>query len=182
MKTEQDLKEEYEEKLIKYKLSIDFANKLGIFQEHIIDKQLTGEERHINFGDKYKDICFCSPIYRVFYIDKNNVTNCEIEFNNKYLFSIYINTLTCYNSHETYGLNDIIKLTNVFFYDEINSTFYIEDEYIKEFFEKLMNWYKDASKKARIKNIENYISKYKKDIADLEIQLNELKESDTNDG
>jgi len=176
MKTEQDLKNEYDEKVKKFKLSKEFAEKLGIFQEQIINNQITGEENFINFGNYYQKMPFCSPIRRFFYKDNTNVTNSKIEFKDKYLFHIYINTLTCYNSHEEYGLEDITKLTNVFFYDKINSTFYIEDEYIKDFFDKLLNWYKDAFKKARIQNIEDYIRKHRKDIVDLETQLNELKE------
>ena len=60
------------------------------------------------------------------------------------MFNIYINSLSLYDSHENYGLKEL----NIpcFFFDKINTTFYIEEKDIEAALEMLNDWYNQANK------------------------------------
>ena len=115
----------------------EFAEELPVFKDVIINRKLDS-----NFvgriSDKYKSLYLSWGINRYFYKDDKNITNYSGDAN-LYLFNIYINTLSLYDSHEKYGLQDLdIKC---FFFDKTNTTFYIEEENIEEALEILNEWY-----------------------------------------
>ena len=132
----QDLKE----KMDKAK---EFAEMLPVFSDEILSRKLdttfTG-----TIQKRYKNIYFDWGINRYFYQDNKNITNCDKEIKNTYLFNIYINSLSLYDSHENYGLKEL----NIpcFFFDKINTTFYIEEKDIEAALEMLNDWYNQANK------------------------------------
>lgn len=148
-----------------------FANKIPLFKGKIIKEKLTGEEQYIEFGNRYKNMYLAWGINRSHYKSKSNcsITNYNGEYD-KYLFTVYINPLSLFGDdiYETFGLEKIQNECKVFFYDNFNSKYYIEDEYIEEFLEKLNEWYINAKNK-----LDDYRREQK--IKELEEQLDELK-------
>ena len=149
-----------------------FANKLPIFKNIIIDKKLTGEEDYINFGGRYKDIYLAWGIKRCNYISGTNrtISNYDNENYNVYVFSIYFNSLDLFGDgiYNYFGLEKIRDKVKVFFYDEINSTYYVEDEHIEEFLEEVNKWYLEAKKQVKKYRKEQEIKKLKEKLAELE--------------
>lgn len=161
----QDLKEKMEK-------AKEFAGMLPIFADEILsrklDKNFTG-----TISKKYKDIYLSWGINRYFYEDNKNITNCDKEIKDTYLFNIYINSLSLYDSHENYGLKDL----NVpcFFFDRLNTTFYIEEKDIETALEMLNNWYNQSKKIAFKHSLLDEKEKLKKRLENIENQLLNLK-------
>ncbi len=83
------------------------------------------------------------------------------------MFCIYINTLNIYSSHEKYGLEDVAKQTKLFFYDKINSTFYVTDEHIESLLDNLVAWKDKAMARAREDGKQGKIDKLQEQIDQL---------------
>lgn len=144
----------YEKEIEKFKLKIEkskkFAEKFPVFEKTIMDKKID-ENFTGQIDKKYKDIYFDWGINRYFYKDNRNITNCKREIKDTYLFNIYINTLSLYGSHNDFGLKDLdIKC---FFFDILNTTFYIEEKNIEDALNKLNDWYLTAKQKAIKENL-----------------------------
>ena len=86
----------------------------------------------------------------------------------EYLFVIYINTMTEYDSHSEFGMRDICNSVDVFFYDYLNSTFYVTDDNIEEFFTAYAKWHKEALKKVREEEKNDKIEELREQLAQLE--------------
>ena len=165
----------YEDELKELKNKMEkaekFSNKIPIFKDEIIKNKYTGEEQHISFDKRYKDIYLAGGINRNHYKSKSNctVTNYIGEYD-KYLFNIYINSLNLFGDgiYEDFDLEKIQYECKVFFYDALNKEYYVEDENIEEFLEKLNEWYISAKSK-----VDNY--KKEQRIKELEEQLEKLK-------
>lgn len=163
----------YEDELKQLKKQMEkaeiFANKIPLFSEKIIKEKYTGEEQHLSFGEKYKDIYLAWGINRVHFNSTTNytITNYSGEYD-KYLFSIYVNSYNLYDSAENFDLDKLNDKCSIFFYDKWNNKFYIEDEHIEEFLEKLNKWYLDARNKAKNAIKQQKIERLKKELADLE--------------
>ena len=160
----QELKE-LTEKMEKAEL---FAEKFPIFKDFIIKNKINNETRPCNFWERYKDLCLNWGIRRFYYEDNTNITNCKKKYKWN-LFNIYFNTLSLYDSHEKYWLEELWKIDWVFFFDSSNSTFYIKDEWIEEFMEEANNWYNKAL-------IEVKKDRREKEIKQLEEKLSKLKD------
>lgn len=149
-----------------------FANKVPVFKDKIIEKKLTGEENYIDFGSRYKDIYLAWGIKRCNYISGTNrtITNYDNNDYNVYVFSIYFNSLDLFGDgiYNNFGLEKIRDKVKVFFYDEINSTYYVEDEHIEEFLEEVNKWYLEAKKQVTKYRNEQEIKKLKEKLAELE--------------
>ena len=149
-----------------------FANKIPVFKNIIIERKLTGEEDYIDFGSRYKDICLAWGIKRCNYISGTNrtISNYDNENYNVYVFSIYFNSLDLFGDgiYNYFGLEKIRDKVKVFFYDEINSTYYVEDEHIEEFLEEVNKWYLEAKKQVTKYRNEQEIKKLKEKLAELE--------------
>lgn len=147
--------EEYikELKLLKEKMlfSESFAEKFPYFSKEILRRKATGNEG-FNLGDKYKDIYLAWGIQRHFRKDASNVTNYSYNINeepiNKFLSSAYINSVSLFDMHNNFNIEEIVNKCNVFYYDSSNTTFYLEDEHLMSFLECLNDWYISAKVKA----------------------------------
>lgn len=149
-----------------------FANKIPIFKNIIIERKLTGEEGYIDFGNRYKDIYLAWGIKRCNYISGANSTiiNYDNDDYNVYVFNIYFNSANLFGSgiYEYFGLEKIKEKVKVFFYDELNHTYYVEDEHIEEFLEEVNKWYLEAKKQVNKYRNEQEIIKLKERISELE--------------
>lgn len=149
-----------------------FANKIPIFKDIIIERKLTGKEDYIDFGSRYKDIYLAWGIKRCNYISGTNrtISNYDNENYNVYVFSIYFNSLDLFGDgiYNCFGLEKIRDKVKVFFYDEINSTYYVEDEHIEEFLEEVNKWYLEAKKQVNKYRNEQEIKKLREKLAELE--------------
>lgn len=149
-----------------------FANKIPIFKNIIIERKLTGEEGHIDFGIRYKDIYLAWGIKRCNYASGTNriISNYDNENYNVYVFSIYFNSLNLFGDgiYNDFGLEKIREKVKVFFYDELNHTYYVEDEHIEEFLEEVNKWYLEAKKQVTKYRNEQEIKKLKEKLAELE--------------
>lgn len=149
-----------------------FANKIPIFKDIIIERKLTGEEGFIDFGNRYKDIYLAWGIERCNYISGTNrtITNYDNDDYNVYVFSIYFNSLDLFGSgiYENFGLEKIKEKVKVFFYDEVNSTYYVEDKHIEQFLEEVNKWYLETKKQVNKYRNEQEIKKLREKLAELE--------------
>lgn len=147
-----------------------FAEKIPVFQQFILDNKLDGTEDSVKFANSYKRIYFHWGLHRARFKSGTirTITNYFKGDYDKHLFRVYINTLTLYDSHEEFGLEKVLDKSTVFFFDEMNTTFYVEDEHIEGFLEALNDWYVDA-----IANLEQH--KKDEEIRELEERLSKLK-------
>lgn len=148
------MRKKYEEELNTLKLKMEkaeiFAAKLPVFADYILDNTLSGEESHIRFPSSYKATPLHWGINRNYYRKGSNVelvnAPASLQYN-QHLNSIYINSLTLFNTHESFGLHQAFDGINIFFSDLMNSTFYVEDEHLEDFLEALNVWYLSAKNK-----------------------------------
>jgi len=147
------MRKEYIEELEKLKQRMEqaeaFAAKIPVFAEKILKEKYTETMNSKNFGDYYKDMPMRWGIWRD-YFSSTRSKGCEItnylegKTYNTYLFRVYINTISLYDLHEKFGLDEYLKDVTIFFFDTLNCTFYIEDAHIGAFMEALYKWYQDA--------------------------------------
>lgn len=149
-----------------------FAEKIPLFRQFILDNKLDGTEDSVKFASSYKQIYFHWGLHRARFKSGTyrTITNYTGE-HDKYLFRVYINTLALFDTHEKFGLDDIPEKSTVFFFDKLNTTFYVEDGHIEGFLEALNDWYDEANAQLKQYKINEEISK-------LEKQLAKLKEED----
>ena len=122
-----------------------FAEKIPVFRQFILDNKLNGTEDAVQFAGSYKRIYFHWGLHRARFRSGTNrtITNYKGD-HDKHLFMVYINTLSLYGSHAKLGLEKVLKKSTVFFFDKLNTTFYVEDEHIEGFLEALNDWYIEA--------------------------------------
>lgn len=164
--------EQYEKELKELKEKMTgaeaFAEKVPCFRDFIITNKIDGTEDSVCFATCYKKVSFAWGLHRSRYISgtSRNITNYQRK-HDKYLFSVYINPLTLFNEHEYFGLEKVLEESNVFFFDRLNTTFYVEDEHIEGFLESLNNWYVNA-----VEELKRY--KANKEIEELKSRLFKL--------
>ena len=165
------MRKEYQQELKELKAKMlkaeKFAEKLPIFADRILEHKFTGEETGINFGSYYKKLYLAWGIKRYFYKDNKNITNCKIDVCDKYLFCIYINTLSLYDQNEDFGLFESLKDVDIFFIDHLNSTFYVTDENIEHLLEALNTWCLVAREEAQSFKKAERIKKARQELIDL---------------
>ena len=139
-------------------------------RDFILKNKITGTESCAEFASYYKKTPFNWRLSRARYISGTNrsITNYQRK-HDKYLFSVYINPLTLFGEHEYFGLERVLEESTVFFFDELNATFYVEDEHIEGFLEALNNWYVNA-----VEELKRY--KANKKIEELKSELFKLTE------
>jgi len=139
-------------------------------RDFILKNKITGTESCAEFASYYKKIRFDWGLRRVRFVSgtDRHIINYPAE-HNKYLFSVYINPLTLFGEHEYFGLERVLEESTVFFFDELNATFYVEDEHIEGFLEALNNWYVNA-----VEELKRY--KANKKIEELKSELFKLTE------
>lgn len=144
--------------------AIAFAKKLPLFKQKILDNIYTGEDDFINFGNKYKDIYFNWHIGRYLYSYKGSREISNYDGKTPYaefLFKISLNEYQMfppeYFARAVYSLNKFAEGIDCFFYDMINTTFYLTDEQIEPFLSAFREWYLTEKEKAK-----TYIKQEKK--------------------
>lgn len=130
---------EYEEEL---KFKDELIEMFPYFESTLLHNNDSRKGGKINLGNSYKELYLAWGIIG-FYLDSKYVTNYKgEEFENKLLFELYFNPLNLYDSHEKYGMEKLSEYA--FYYDKINSTFYVEKENLIEFLDKANRWYLKA--------------------------------------
>ena len=177
------MKDEYLKELKQLKIKMieaeKFAEKIPVFAGQILDYKYTGNENWIKFGEKYKDTYFGWDINRGLYQSdtSRNITNYTGKSYTEFLFNIYINCYSIFGHHHNFGLDSLVKKNEVFFYDNLNSTFYATDEQVISLLDKLNNWYIDAKKENKVlfhnKKIEEATKQKEKSEKELKILLDE---------
>lgn len=145
-----------------------FADKIPCFRDFIIKNKIDGKEEFRTFASYYKKIPFNWGLSRARYISgtRRNITNYDGEYD-KYLFSVYINPLSLFGEHERFRLDRVIEESTVFFFDNLNTTFYVEDEHIEGFLEALNEWYVQAVEKLRQYKADEEINELKSRLLEL---------------
>jgi len=150
-----------------------FAKKLHVFAEKILENKWTGEEEWVSYGTSYKKLYCAWGINRGLWTQTNGRTlGYNSEKYNGYLFCIYINTLSLYDDHARFGLDEIVKNIPLVKYDEHNTNFYATDDQITALLEALHEWYlsacekvKEHKNKKRQEQLEAELAKLKGDAA-----------------
>lgn len=145
-----------------------FAEKIPCFRQFILDNKLDGTEDNAKFASSYKRIYFHWGLHRSRFKSGTNrtITN-YVGDHDKYLFTVYINTPTLFDTHEKFGLEDVLEKSTVFFFDRLNTTFYVEDDHVEGFLEALNDWYVEAVAQLKRYKINEEISKLEKQLAKL---------------
>lgn len=174
------MRKEYTDELEKLKIKMEqaekFAKKLPMFEEVIIDRKLTGNEEWINFGQKYKEMYFSWNINRGLYSSNSNryITNYRGKDYTQFLFSIYVNSYSLFEHHFQFGLEEVHKKIPLFFYDELNTTFYATDEQAHGLLEAINDWYVAAKKENNIYLANMKLEKAKKELEEAENRIKNL--------
>ena len=82
----------------------------------------------------------------------------------EWLFSVYFNTYTMYDSWEEYGIEKLKDIEGVFFFDNLNSKFYVRPEAIEVFLDAAEEWYLNALKTIEEEKKDNAANKAKKEL------------------
>lgn len=146
-----------------------FAEKVPLFKDHILVNKIAGEEAWTQFGTSYKKIPLRWGINRGLYssCSRRTVTNYAGDYS-EYLWNIYINTITLFDVHEEFGLEEVIADLDLFFYDRFNTTFYATDEQIEPLLEALNDWYIAAAGKLAEYHKQKELESLKRRLAKLE--------------
>ena len=139
------------------------VDKFPLFKDYIIENKITKEFGKI--GDSYKKIYFAWGVNR-YKLKDENISNFNRNKDKEYILNeIYINTLSLYDRHDKYGLEDLGKY--VFFFDERNTTFYATDEELPILLEELNKWFLKADKQACKESKEEKKKELLKNLKDL---------------
>ena len=171
------MRKEYKKELEQIKIRMGeaekFAEKLPIYAEQILNNKYTGNEDHIKFGEKYKDIYLGWGISRGLYKSDTNrtVSNYKGSYT-EFLFHIYVNSYSLFGGNCSFNLDKVEEKAPVFFYDKLNSTFYATDGQITDLLEELNNWYLKAVKENdKLREQENNIKGNSKENNDNKLEL-----------
>ena len=156
-----------------------FAKKLPEFSEIILSKRFTGDENHICFGKKYKELWLSWGINRNHYKTDSRctITNYDYEVSEVYdvhLFCIYINTQSLFDTSEKFGLKEATQDLDLFFFDKLNTNFYATDEQIIPLLDALDKWYIKAQSELYLFRARENITRLKKELLRAEEHLAKL--------
>jgi hypothetical protein len=79
-----------------------------------------------------------------------------------------------FNHHEKFGLDKVVDDVSIFFYDRLNTTFYVTDEQIEALLDRLTEWYINAKKGNEKFLLNKKIEEAAKQKKDAEVALKEL--------
>lgn len=146
-----------------------FADKIPCFRDFIIKNKIDGTEDFQTFASYYKKIPFNWELSRARYKEgtRRYITNYSGGFYDKYLFSVYINPYSLFDEYEYFGLERVPEESTIFFFDNLNTTFYVEDEHIEGFLEALNSWYVQAVEKLKQHKADKEIKELKSRLIEL---------------
>ncbi len=130
--------------------SQELAEKFPCFRESILRNKIAENDNHYTIGDRFKKMPLSWGVKVGFYEKPEVSTKIRYMTNFKgthdagMYVCIYINTVSLYDSHKKYGLEELAR--DVFYFDIMNSTFYIKPTELCDFMEKLYQWYEFALK------------------------------------
>jgi hypothetical protein len=172
------MRKEYTEELEQLKTKMEkaerFAEALPVFAKKILDGKITGEDHWIKFGDTYKKIYLAWGINRGFYRNggPRYIMNCPKDrVYSLHLFNIYVNTISLFDERHDFGLYDYLKGVDVFFTDELNSTFYVTDSNVEAFLEALNTWFCDAIEKLKKHRLQEQEAELKRKLEETQNQI-----------
>ncbi len=151
-----------------------FANALPLFANTILKEKANYTDDFLNFGNRYKSLYLAWGIKRFKFSpesDREILNLIQPIKKTIYLFNIYVN---CYNLfgddvYYTQARNNLDELeVNVFFYDNLNSTFYATDKQIENLLEKLNDWYIEHSELIKKESNKKKIEEMKRELEKLE--------------
>ena len=153
---------------------VAFAERFPYFTREILRSGRTGEEGYqIQLSQRYKDMYLQWGINYMVY---NNIMNYEGVVDNKELIEIYVNSYALFESKsEGLNLGSIANTEGVFFYDHLNSRFYIETDHLMGFLEVLNDWYNHYKFIAKLDNLEKEKKEMLECIANIEKQIDFVK-------
>ena len=168
------MNKEYEKELKDLKEKMVGAEKLAekfpCFKDYILKNKLTENNGFLSFGKVYKKLCLNWGIIRMIFDSNSNVniTNYKGKYSNKRLFKLYFNSLSLYDSNNDYGLDKLAKEDGVFFFDDLNTEFYIEEQYIGQFLDKANDWFIKAVKELKEERLKIRKKELEKELKALE--------------
>ncbi len=172
------MRKEYEDELNALKEKMDkaeaFAARVPVLSDTILNSKITGEEDHIKIGDRYKKIRLSWGICRSFYRNGGPRYVMNLPKDREYslhLFSIYINTIDLFDTHQEFDLYEYVKPVDLFFADKLNTTFYVTDEHIEPLLDALNTWYCDAAEKLKRHRLQEQEEKLKRQLEETQKQL-----------
>ena len=174
------MRQEYIDELEKLRIQMEeaekFAEKLPLFDKKILAYKYTGDEEWIKFGEQYKKILLNWGINRGLYQSdsRRTITNYDKGSYTEFLFNIYLNSCSLFDCHCNFGLEEVLKTVDIFFFDKLNTTIYATDLQIEPLLEALNAWYiKARDENIKLRQQEN-IKKAMEEIKKAEDRLKEL--------
>lgn len=168
------MNEKYEKELRKLKAKMEaaeeFAKKIPILADKIIERKFTAEDRYISFGPSYKSLHLTWGINRsLFHSKYSPIHDYSVKENYElFLFHIRVNTVNLFDSLSDFDLLEFVKDVDIFYIDKTNLIFYVTDENIEAFLEALNIWYLVAVKKNKQEKLEAQIKKAKNELEKME--------------
>ncbi len=121
-----------------------FAQRFPAFSEKIIRNKFTNDFTG-EIASSYKGMYFGWGIKRYFYTKKENIINYKGDFSPQYLWNLYINEYSLFHDERTdTGLRNVANTTEIFFFDQLNTTFYATDVQLMPLLDALSEWYEKA--------------------------------------
>lgn len=147
----------------------EFAEKFPMFRDVIIREKLSQKWEYVKFGERYKSLTLRWGINRGRFDSTTgrHVTN-YAKPHNLFLFSLYFNSCDLFDSDEEFGLEELAKIDGVFFFDNLNSTFYVTDEAIGRFLDAANEWYLSVIEKMKEDKKRKRIEEAKRVLAELQ--------------
>lgn len=119
----------------------EFADMFPYFKKEILSRKLTKEFTG-NISNRYEKLYLNWGINRRFHETANSITNYSGELTPQYLWSIYINEYALFgDSYNECDLPNPQDGIDFFFFDNLNSTFYVTDEQLMSLLNSLNDWY-----------------------------------------
>jgi hypothetical protein len=165
-----ELQEKLVSKVKNYKACTEFSKLLYLFKSTIIREGITGE-CYYTLADRYKQTYFAWGINWQVTKGVNHPENLPMP---RGLINVYINCFSMFGD-EVYNetnasINELAKVVNCYYYDELNSSFYFLPEQLENGLKFINDWY------VKTKGSIEGILKQKK-IAKLQAELAGLTES-----
>jgi hypothetical protein len=143
----------------KYRRINGLSKRLPLFEDRIINDEIDPSIR-VNRGtkritDRYKKMPFHWGINVGMYDNDNTPTNYTKKISgNIELVSVYINTLSLFSDNDAIQnyareeLKNVISICNLFYFDYLNTTLYMEFEEVESTLDRIVSWYEIVREKS----------------------------------
>lgn len=172
------LQEELDSLANKYKRISDFSKRLPLFKDTIIDNKIDPPENYRatrKIVERYKKMPFNWGICVGKYNNDNKPTNCALDIDDDVeLISFYINRINLFSDNASVlafaatGLNEIVKECKPFYFDCLNTTFYLTTCELEGVLDKVVTWYEVVRDKSTELHNQDRIKKLKDELEKLQ--------------